>query len=255
MSIILKIARNTFREAVRDRLLTTILIFGAVIVASAVILAPLTLGEEDRIVRDLGLTAVNVFAMLMVIFVGTSLVYREIESRTIYTMLTQPISRSQFLLGKFLGLYATVLLSVAILGCFYFLVVKFFGSGSVSNLALAVGLVALEGAILTAVAVLFSTVASPFLSAVFTFLVYVAGHLAADLKLLAKHAHAPGLSFIGDAFAILVPALHAFHVRDNILSGVAIPWQQMAWCIAATLLYSAAALVVASLAFARRDFE
>jgi ABC-type transport system involved in multi-copper enzyme maturation permease subunit len=170
-------------------------------------------------------------------------------------MLTQPISRTQFLLGKFFGLYATVLVSVAILGCFYFFVVRLFGSGDMSNLTLAVGLVALEGAILTAVAVLFSTVASPFLSAVFTFLVYVAGHLAADLKLLAKHAEAPGLSFVGDVFAVLVPALHAFHVRDNILSGIAIPWERLVWCVAATLLYSAAALVTASLAFARRDFE
>lgn len=255
MSVILRIARNTFREAVRDRLLTTILVFGAVIVASSVILAPLTLGEEDRIVRDLGLTAVNVFAMLLVIFVGTSLVYREVEQRTIYAMLTQPISRTQFLLGKYLGLYAAVFSSVAILGLFYILVVQFVGSGAMGNLVLAVGLVALEGAILTAVAVLFSTVASPFLSAVFTFLVYVAGHLAADLKLLAKHASAPGLNVLGDIFSVIVPALHAFHVRDNIISGMAIPGERLAWCVLATLLYSAAALATASLAFARRDFE
>lgn len=255
MSAVWILAKNTFREAVRDRLLTTVLVFGAVLVASSAVLAPLTLGEGDRVVRDLGLAAVNVFAMLLVVFVGTSLVYREIEQRTIYAILTQPLSRTQFLLGKFLGLWATVVASVAALGLLYFGVVGIFGSGPPGNLVLAVGLVALEGAIITSVAILFSTVASPFLAAVFTFLVYVAGHLAADLQLLARSAESRGLSIVTDVFSVILPALHAFHVRENVLSGIPIPPERVGWCLVVTVLYAGAALVAASLAFARRDFE
>lgn len=249
------LARNTFREAARDRLLTTVMIFGAVFVASSVVLAPLTLGESDRIVRDLGLTAVNVFAMLLVIFVGTSLVYREIEQRTIYTVLTQPLSRTQFLLGKFLGLWGTVLAAVAILGLFYFGVVGAFASGVPADLLVAVGLVALEGAILTAVAILFSTMASPFLSALFTFLVYVAGHLASDLQALAKSASNPGIAVLAKVFSVVLPALHTFHVRDNVLAGIPIPADRILWCVLTTVFYSGAALTAAALVFARRDFE
>jgi ABC-type transport system involved in multi-copper enzyme maturation permease subunit len=255
MSPVWILAKNTFREAVRDRLLTTILLVGAALVASSVILAPLTLGEEDRIIRDLGLTAVSVFSMLLVVFVGTGLVYREIEQRTIYAILTQPLTRTQFLLGKFLGLYATVLASVGLLGLLYFGIVGVFASGAAGSLVAAIGLVALEGAVVTAVAVLFSTVASPFLSAVFTFLVYLAGHLAADLELLARHAEEPGLSLATRVMSLALPALHAFHVRDNVLAGVPVPPERLAWCVLAAILYTGAALATASLAFARRDFE
>ena len=254
-SAIWVLARNTFREAVRDRLLTTILLFGAVLVASSVVLAPLTLGEQDRIIRDLGLTAINVFAMLLVIFVGTGLVYREIEQKTIYGILGQPISRTQFLLGKFFGLWGTVVASVCILGLVYFGMVGIFARGSPPQLAVAVALIALEGAVVTAIAILFSMVASPFLSAVFTFLVYLAGHLAADLVGLADQANEPVLATCAKVFAWLVPALHVFHVRDNILAGVPVSPVRVLWCVLMTVLYAGAALGAASLAFQRRDFE
>lgn len=255
MTAIWVVAKNTFREAVRDRLLTTILIFGAVLVASSVVLAPLTLGEESRVIRDLGMTAVSVFAMLLVVFVGTSLVYREIEHRTIYATLTQPLSRTQFLIGKFFGLYATVLVSIAILGFLYFGIVGVFTTGAPGNLLAAIFLVCLEAAVITAVAVFFSALSSPFLSAVFTFLVYVAGHMAGDLKLLAKQTASPAMSYATEAFSLLLPALHTFHVRDNILAGVPVPAERIVWCVLTAVLYSGAALAAASVAFARRDFE
>ncbi|MFN8177235.1 MAG: ABC transporter permease [bacterium] len=255
MNAVWVVAKNTFREAVRDRLLTTILIFGAVLVASSVVLAPLTLGEEARVIRDLGMTAVSIFAMLLVVFVGTGLVYREIELRTIYATLTQPLSRTQFLIGKFFGLYATVLMSIAVLGTLYFGIVGIFASGPPGDLLLAIFLVALESAVITAVAVFFSALASPFLSAVFTFLVYVAGHLATDLSLLAKHASSKGLAVVTEGMALLLPALHTFHVRDNILSGIPIPPARIAWCVLTAVTYTTAALIAASAAFARRDFE
>ena len=101
MSVPWILARNTFREAVRDRLLATALVFGGLLVATAVGLAPLTLGEHERVVRDLGLSAVSAFTLLLILLVGTGMVYREIERRTIDTILTQPIGRADFLLGKF----------------------------------------------------------------------------------------------------------------------------------------------------------
>jgi hypothetical protein len=90
---------------------------------------------------------------------------------------------------------------------------------------------------------------------VFTFLVYVAGHCAADLSLLARHASSKGLVIVTKAMALILPALHTFHVRDNILSGIPIPPARIAWCVLTAVAYTTAALIVASAAFARRDFE
>ena len=150
------LARNTFRESVRDRLITVVLVFGALLVASSALLAPLTLGEQGRVVRDLGLSAITLFSMILIVTAGTGLVFREIERKTIHTILTLPVSRTSFIVGKFFGLCGTVLVALAMLGALYVGVVAVFGGGVRSELFVAIGLVALEACVMTAVAVMFS---------------------------------------------------------------------------------------------------
>jgi ABC-type transport system involved in multi-copper enzyme maturation permease subunit len=249
------LARNTFRESVRDRVLVAVLSFGALFVVSAVVLAPLTLGEQERVIRDLGLAAISLFTVLLIVLLGTAMVYREVERRTIQTILTHPVSRPAFILGKFLGFYATVLVSLAMLSAVYLLVVALFGGGVHAWLLATLGLAALEAMIVTAVAILFSTIASPLLSAVFTFLVFVAGHLAQDVKRLTEVSDNPGLHAVASAFGAVLPALHLFDARNNLLSGIAVPPSQLAGCAAYAVLYTAAVLAVTVLAFSRRDFE
>jgi len=255
MSHAFTLARNTFREAIRDRILTAVLAFGAVLVVSSVVLAPLTLGEEDRVIRDLGLTSISLFTLLTVVMVGTGMVYREIEHRTIYTILTHPVNRAQFIVGKFLGLYAGICLSIVALSVVYLAVVAVFAGGWDTNLVAALGLTAAEAAIVTAVAVFFSTVASPLLSAVFTFLVFVAGHLAGDLAALARQAGQGAVAKLVGALYVVLPSLHQFDVRNNILSGVPVDPGQIVSCFAYSFTYCVAVMVVTILAFSRRDFE
>jgi ABC-type transport system involved in multi-copper enzyme maturation permease subunit len=251
----LLLAHNTFRESLRDRLLTTLLFFGGIFVAVSVVLAPLTLGQQERIVRDLGLSAIGIFTTLMIVMVGTGLVWREIERKTIYTILAQPVGRAQFILGKFLGLYGTLLVSIAALAALYLVVVALFGGGLGLYLFTAIAMVALEAAIVTAVAILFSSVASPLLSAVFTFLVWVAGHMAHDLKELAAKMGKPFVDVTMELLYVLLPSLHHFHVRNNVLSGTPVTPEQLGWCAAYTGMYCTAVLVIAIAAFSRRDFE
>jgi ABC-type transport system involved in multi-copper enzyme maturation permease subunit len=251
----LTLARNTFREAVRDRMLTAVLCFGAILVVGAVILAPLTLGEQARVIRDLGLASISLFTILAIVMVGTGMVYREIEHRTIYTILTHPVNRAHFILGKFLGLYGGVCLSIAMLSVVYLLVVVAFGGGWDANLLPAILLAAAEAAIITAVAIFFSSVASPLLSAMFTLLVFVAGHLAGDLKELAVQAGNRVVAGIVEGVYVVLPSLHQFEVRNNILSGVPIDVSQVAHCLAYSLLYAAAVIVVTVVAFSRRDLD
>lgn len=249
------LARNTFRESVRDRILPVILMFGATFVGASVLLAPLTLGEHSRVIRDLGLSSISLFSLVLIVMVGTGMVYREIERKTIHTILTQPVQRASFILGKFFGLYATVLLSIVILGLMYLSIVAIFGGGFGVELVAAVGLLALEALIMTAVAVFFSSVASPVLSAVFTLFTCLCGNLAKDLKLLSAQIENPVVDVLMEVFYVVVPSLHGFHVRNNLLSGVPVDSAQIAYAAGYALVYSAAVLLVTVVAFERRDFE
>jgi ABC-2 type transport system permease protein len=249
------LARNTFREAMRDRLLTMVLLFGGALVLASALLAPLTLGEQTRVVRDLGLSAIAVFAMLLIVTAGTGLVFREIERKTIHTILTFPVSRASFLVGKFFGLLGTVLVAIAMLGTLYVGVVAMFGGGLHPGLLVAVLLVAMEATVMTAVAVLFSSVASPMLSALFTVLVYVGGNMAGDLRLLSQQLGNPVVDVLMDVFATVLPALQTFHVRNNLLSDIPVPPAQVAYAAEYTVFYVVAVLLVTIVAFSRRDFE
>jgi ABC-type transport system involved in multi-copper enzyme maturation permease subunit len=249
------LALNTFREAIRDRILSAVLVFGGIMVVSSVILAPLSLGEEHRIIRDLGLASITLFTVLTIVMVGTGMVYREIEHRTIHTILTHPVNRAEFILGKYLGLYSGIFLSIVILATVYLLVVAVFAGGWDPSLFVALSLTAAEAGIVTAIAIFFSSVASPLLSAVFTFLVFVAGHLAGDLKELAGQAGDTAVAKVVEVLYVALPSLHQFDVRNNVLSGAPIDPQQVIHCHVYALLYSAAVIVVTIVAFSRRDFE
>jgi len=249
------LGRNTFREAVRDRVITGALVFGGLLVAAAALLAPLTLGEHERVVRDMGLSAIALFSMLMIVAAGTGLVFREIERKTIHTILALPVSRASFIVGKFVGLYGTVLAAIGILGLVYLGVVALFGGGVRAELMVALGLVALEAAVMTAVAVFFSSVASPMLSALFTVLMYIGGNLSADMKLLAERFESPAIDVLMEILTMIVPALQTFHVRNNLLAGIPVSSGQISFAAGYTALYVAMVLLVTVLAFSRRDFE
>jgi ABC-type transport system involved in multi-copper enzyme maturation permease subunit len=112
----LAIARNAFREAVRDRVLYNLVLFVLLLIAGAIFLGELSAGQEAKIIVDLGLSAMLLFGAFIAIFVGVGLVYKEIERRTLYAILSKPIGRGQFLLGKYLGLCLTLLINVLVMG-------------------------------------------------------------------------------------------------------------------------------------------
>jgi len=255
VSTVLALARNTFRESVRDRILVSVLAFGAIFVVASVLIAPLTLGEHQRVVRDLGLASISFFTLLLVVLLGTTMVRREVDSRTIDTILTHPVGRPAFILGKFAGFYATVLLCLAMLSVIWLLVVAVFGGGLNGAILWTPVLAAMEALVVTSVAILFSTVASPLLSAVFTFLVFVAGHVAHDVKKLADLSESEAIGRVTDVIYAVLPSLHHFDTRNSLLSGLPVPAEQVAGCGQYAVLYSAALVALTIFAFSRRDFE
>jgi ABC-type transport system involved in multi-copper enzyme maturation permease subunit len=254
MTSVLVIALNTFRETLRDKILYNLLIFSVLLIGASVLLGELTIAEHKKVVTDMGLAAINLIGFLIAAFVGIGLVSKEIERRTVYTIMARPISRTQFLLGKYAGL--TLTLSVNVLIMMAVFLVTLLTNGAPVHLALfqAVWLMFVELLVVTAVALLFSTFSSATLSAIFTLAIYVIGHLTADLKGIASKTESVVLKRITDGLYYVFPNLEMLNVKGQAAWGVSIPLSYQVMASTYGILYAALLLMVACVVFQRRDF-
>src|SRR5215208_2591644 len=204
------IARNTFREAVRDRVLYNLVLFVLILTGAAVFLGELSAAQELKIIVDMGLSAALLFGVFISIFVGVGLVYKEIERRTIYAIFSKPVGRGEFLLGKYLGLCLTLAVNVAVMGAGVSLALLYVNHGwhpLVFSIWPAVALIYVELMVVVAVALLFSSFSSPALSALLTFFVFVIGHFSAELKGLSSTVGSGGARVLFAALYYLLPNL------------------------------------------------
>src|ERR671913_479905 len=207
---VLAIARNTFREAVRDRVLYNLVLFVLLLTGASVFIGELSGGQERKVIVDLGLSAMLLFGVFIAIFVGVGLVYKEIERRTIYAIFAKPVGRGEFLVGKYLGLCLTLAVNVAVMGAGVSLAILYVRGGwdaLVLNIWPALALIYVELMIVVAVALLFSSFSSPALSALLTFFVFVIGHFSADLKSFAASLGGVGARALFGALYYLLPNL------------------------------------------------
>jgi len=252
------IARNTFREAVRDRVLYNLVIFALLLIAGAIFLGELSAGQEAKIIVDLGLSSILLFGVFIAIFVGVGLVYKEIERRTLYAILAKPIGRGQFLLGKYLGLCLTLLVNVIIMGVGVSLALIYIRRGW-DPLAIkiwpAVMLIYFELMIITGVALLFSTFSSPALSALLTFFVFVIGHFSTDLKNLSSTSNNVAARLLFRAIYYLLPNLTTYSAITPTAHGVTPDMQTIGLAVAYAIVYNVVLLAAATLIFSRRNFK
>jgi ABC-type transport system involved in multi-copper enzyme maturation permease subunit len=255
---ILSIARNAFREAVRDRVLYNLVLFVLLLTAAAIFLGDLSGGQERKIVVDLGLSALLLFGVFIAIFVGVGLVYKEIERRTVYAIFAKPVSRGEFLVGKFLGLCLTLLVNVMLMGLGISLALLYVRHGW-DPLALqiwpAIFLIYCELAILTGVALLFSSFSSPTLSALLTFFVFIIGHFSSDLKNLAASMGSGGARFFFQALYYLLPNLGNYSFITPAAHGQMPTPQSVAAAVVYALTYLILLLTATILIFRRRNFK
>ena len=252
------IARNAFREAVRDRVLYNLVLFVLLLTAASIFIGELSGGQERKIIVDLGLSAMLLFGMFISIFVGVGLVYKEIERRTIYAVFSKPVGRGEFLIGKYLGLCFTLLVNVVVMAVGVSLALLYVSSGwdpLIPTIWPAVLLIYLELMLLTAVALLFSSFSSPALSALLTFLIFVAGHFSADLKVLAVSLGSTGARWFFTGLYYLLPNLANY----SFITPAAHGRTPAAGFVAASALYAfvyiAVILAAATLIFSRRNFK
>ncbi|HEX8354184.1 MAG TPA: ABC transporter permease subunit [Pyrinomonadaceae bacterium] len=251
------IARNTFREAVRDRVLYNLVLFVLILTGGAVFLGELSAAQETKIIVDMGLSAALLFGVFIAIFVGVSLVYKEIERRTVYAIFAKPVGRGEFLLGKYLGLCLTLAVNVAVMGAGVSLALLYVRGGW-DPLALsiwpAVALVYVELMILVAVALLFSSFSSPALSALMTFAVFVIGHFSAALKDLAATAGGASRALFA-ALYYLLPNLSNYAYITAASHGRTPTAADFFGGVAYGLAYIAVLLAASALVFQRRNFK
>jgi ABC-type transport system involved in multi-copper enzyme maturation permease subunit len=250
------VAGNTVREAVRNRVLYTLLAFAVLLIGSSIVLANLSYVEQGRIVQDIGFGAARLFGVALAIAVGIQLIYREVERRTIYTILAKPISRSEFLLGKYLGLLATIWLLVAIMGVAFTAVSLIDDTQVGAGHAAALLLLAVELAVVVAVATLFSAFTTPTLAALFTTGVWLAGNLTRDLERLAQATRVESVMGIARVLHQVLPDVTMFNLSLKASHGLPIAAREEVWLpLGYGAAWCAMLLLFACLIFQRRDLR
>lgn len=249
------IAWNTFREAVRDRILYSILAFALLLIGASVILAGLSIGQEGRIVKDLGLASTTLFGTFIAIFLGITLVSKEIERRTIYLIIPKPIPRPGFLVGKYCGLVLTLLVTVGVMALMVFLLSAVVDGVATPALLIATGVDFVALMIVTAVALLFSTFSTPTLSAIFTIGIFVIGRLSGDLTVFADQFADPALSRVIWLMYVTLPDLGRFQFGSRVVQGLPLVPADIGMTVAYGLAYVGFLLLVAIAVFQRRDFK
>ncbi len=247
----LAIALNTFREAIRDRVLAGILGFAVLYILVVIFLGALSLGDLVMI-RSFGLAGVYVFGLIATIFLGSSILHKEIERRTLYFVLAKPVTRGEVVVGKFLGLFAAVALSVGIMAAIYLAVVAYEGGGLDLWGLLAIGFEVMELGLFVALLMMLSAVASPMTSTVCAILVLVTGHLLGAALAQAKMVSGAAYTVVQVLYLVL-PNLEKFNIRDLVVHQVALTPVVVVATVAYGGVYIAALLYVGWLLFRRRE--
>ena len=251
------IAANTFREAVRDRVLYNLIAFALLLTGAAVLVGQISIDIERLVVINLGLTAVSLFGLVIAIFIGIGLVSKEIEKRTLYTVLSRPVGRWEFIAGKFFGLSGTLVVNTFFMAIGVFAALLYVSHPLHASdvwVLVALYFIVLQFVIITALALFFSSFSSPLLSAVFTFSLFVIGTFAEDLRGFAAMPH--GITrWLATGAAYIVPNFSALNVINQVAHREAVSGQLMVYNTAYALMYALAVIAAATLVFERRSLK
>jgi ABC-type transport system involved in multi-copper enzyme maturation permease subunit len=252
------IALNTFRESVRDRVLYNLILFVLILVAASVFVSDLSLDMESQFTAALGLGAMLVFGALIAIFIGVGLVYKEIDKRTIYNLLSKPVHRHEFIIGKYAGLCLTLLVNTAVMVMGTELAL-WYVNGKFVPLQTAVlaasFLVYCELALLVAVALMFSSFTTPLLAALFSFAIYLIGHFSKDLLEMATLSNSSLTRAILTTLYYLLPNLSNFGFITEASHGRIVPMRMIASATIYGIVYIGILLSATVLIFHKRNFK
>ena len=266
--IVRTIAISVFRESVRDKVLYNLVFFAVLLISASYLLSQLTAGQDIKIIKDLGLAAMSIFGLFIAVFIGIGLVSKEVEKRSIYSLLAKPIRRHEFIIGKYIGLLLTLLVNLSIMVVAYYAVLgavawldgswfrPHWGAPAVDPALLkAVVMIFLQLAIVTAVALLFSTFSSPLLASALTFGLYVVGHFNADLKNFEAVIESRPLVAAARTLYYLLPNLAPLDIKNEVVHAVPVTASYLLMNAAYAVTYIGVLVTTAVFIFGRRDFK
>ena len=252
------IATYAFKEAARERVLYNLVVFALLMIGASILVGHISVGIEQIVIINLGLSSISVFGLLMAIFIGIGLVYKEIERRTIYTILSKPVRRWEFIVGKYAGLCLTILINTAIMTAGFYAALfyqkRHFGAEDLRPLG-AIYFILLELALVVGLAIFFSAISTPILSAFFTFCVYLIGHFLSEIRFLGERSENAVVEKLTMGIYYLLPNFNDFDVIARVAHGHGISWSLMMTNSLYALLYVAILLSAAILIFEEREFK
>jgi ABC-type transport system involved in multi-copper enzyme maturation permease subunit len=268
MRVVSRVALSVFRESVRDRVPYNLVLFALFLIASSFLIGQLTAGQDVKIIKDLGLAATAIFGLFIAIFIGIGLVSKEVERRSIYALLAKPVSRPQFIAGKYAGLVLTLAVNIGVMTVAHYAVLGYMtvmespefragwdAPGVDPHMLKAIFLTFVQLMLVTAVALFFSTFSSPLLSASLTLGLYVVGQFNSELRNFDRVTESEAAIWLARIVYHLVPDLSAFDVKMQVVHGLPVPLGYVAATTGYGLLYIAALLLGATFIFSRRDFK
>jgi ABC-type transport system involved in multi-copper enzyme maturation permease subunit len=252
---IFSIAANTFRETIRNKILYAILAFALFVIGLSYFLADLSVGELTRIIADVGLACIHIFGVIMAVFLGITLVSQEVERKTVYLIISKPVPRWEFIVGKAFGLSLTLAMTTLVMAATLFLVHAGYGGVPEKGIFIASAGVYLELVMLISLASLFSTFTTPVLSAIFTLSMFLIGHLSKDLLFFGGRARSEMVRQASGFLFYLLPNLEHFNWKNEVVYGGVRSFAVLGWASGYLVLYCAGVLCLACLLFSRKDFK
>jgi len=251
---VLAVAANTFRETVRERVLYNLVVFALLMMGSGLFVGELSIRQDEKIIKDIGLGSMDIFGTLIAIFIGVGLVSKEIERRSLYPLLAKPLGRDEFFLGKFMGLGFTLFVNLAVMGTGLFLTLWVTGRGVDLHLLKAIYTLYLSLLLIVALALFFSTLTSSAVASICTVCVVVAGRFSDVIRNMRQVAPAmPRWSV--DLLYYVIPNLRNLDLKDRVVYGDPVPVATLAWITLYALAYIGLLLSGAMAAFQRRDLN
>ncbi len=249
------IAVNTFRESARNKMFYLLVFFGVLFALSSRLVSFLTLGDAMKVLKDTGLAAINFFCVLIAIFTGINLVYKEVEKKTVLAILSKPVRRDEFILGKFLGLALTMLAALAAMAAIFFAFILLNGGGFDWRILLYFAMLFLELLVIIAVSLLFSAFTTPILAFIFTVSLYLIGHVMWTYNEFKALLRAPAMKVLSEILYYLLPNLDKFNIKNEVVLGTAPGAATILYTVLYGAVYTAALLALAVLIFRRREFQ
>jgi ABC-type transport system involved in multi-copper enzyme maturation permease subunit len=268
MRAILLVAGAVFKESVRDRVPYSMVVFAVLMMAASYLISQMTAGQDLKIIKDLGLASLSIFGLLIAVFIGIGLVSKEVEKKSVFSLLAKPVSRTQFILGKYAGLLLTLAVNLAVMTVAFYAVLFYVDATASASaragwpasamdprLLIAIVLIVGELALVTALALFFSTFSSPLLSALLTLGLWVAGHFNGDLRRFETVTDVPVAAWIARGAYYVLPNLAPFNVKAEVVYGEPVAAAHVAYTLLYAVIYVALLLTAATAVFRRRDFK